>query len=702
MRQVTVLERRPDDPESVDGNHVVGRLGASGSAVVFLVRRPSGEQAVLKLFHAAPEGTGVLAEVEALRRLPVTGVAQILGTGLFGERPYLLAEYVPGPTLRRSVERDGPLDGPAPHRLAIATMTALVSLHQGGAAHRDLTPDNVVWGPDGPRLINLGVAHVLGAGGMATRSFRGGGYFAPEEMSGTVPGTAADVFAWGAVMVFAASGRAPFTGGSMTETMSRVLHDEPDLGVLPEDLRGPVAACLAKDPAARPSAEEVLFRLVGDSRVLGTQDFAAGPYGEAGSGATAAGPYRGAGTGAAAGLYGEAGSDVTAALPHGHGPTIPPAERVRRPGRVLALVAAGAVLAGVSGSVGYWLAPRRTAPVDPVAATRRPETAATPTATPVPVASADVVDAASTPPAKATKQIRLSEGRLTLRENPSDPLLVTSYTVADGKVREAHVRDPGGDGFRLLAKDGDNGEAVVSPDGAWIAVNPWNKFAASSTDFVMIVNRRTGERFTVNTAAKPLQGLYAIWSRDSRRLLVSLYRPDGKTLPNPRGFVVVDVATRRATVVTTGGERDDRAFFGWTPDGTGVVSAYASKGDLWGLRFRDLRGRVGRIAGWVGESPLPDRFSPSGRSFLSYCPKSRTTLCVWNTATGARTATVPVWNTREAVVQGWWDENHVIVADYRKDPVKYVVVNLDGEPVRTLAELPAKDGKVIQLRFSRR
>ncbi|MEV5412605.1 serine/threonine-protein kinase [Thermopolyspora sp. NPDC052614] len=670
MRQVTAPERRPDDPESVDGNHVVGRLGAGANAVVLLVRRPSGEQAVLKLFHAAPADAGVLAEVEALRRLPVTGVAQILGIGVYGERPYILAEHVPGPSLRRSIERDGPLDGPAPHRLAVATMTALVSLHQGGVAHRELTPDNIIWGPDGPRLINLGAAHVLGAGGMATRSFRGGGYFAPEELTGTVPGTAADVFAWGAIMVYAASGRAPFAGASMTETMSRVLHDEPDLGVLPEELRGPVAACLAKDPAARPTAEEVLFRLAGDSRVLGTHDFPAGPY-------------------------------TTAALPYGTGETTPPADRTRRPGRVLALVAAGAVLAGVSGAVGYWLAPRGTATVDPVAASPRPETA-TPTATPVPVASPDVIDAASTPPAKATKRIRLSEGRLTLRENPSDPLIVTSYTVADGRVREAHVREPGGDGFRLIAKDGDNGEAVVSPDGAWIAVNPWNKFATSSTDFLVIINRRTGERFTVNTAEKPLQGLYAIWSRDSRRVLVSLYRPDGKTLPNPRGFVIVDVATRRATVVTTGGERDDRAFFGWTPDGTGVVSAYAGKGELWGLRFRDLRGRVGRIAGWVGESPLPDRFSPSGRSFLSYCPKSHTTLCVWNTATGARTATVPVWDTREAVMQGWWDENHVIVADYRKDPVKYVVVNLDGTPVRTLAELPAKDGRFIQLRFSRR
>ncbi|MEV5552891.1 protein kinase [Nonomuraea wenchangensis] len=73
--------------------------------------------------------------------------------------PYIVSEYVDGPNLRRAVETGGPLDDDSLHRLAVGMATALTGIHRAGIVHRDLKPDNVLLGPDGPRLIDFGIAH---------------------------------------------------------------------------------------------------------------------------------------------------------------------------------------------------------------------------------------------------------------------------------------------------------------------------------------------------------------------------------------------------------------------------------------------------------------------------------------------------------------------------------------------------------------
>src|SRR5690606_24267564 len=119
-------------------------------------------------------------------------------------------------------------------------------------------------GPDGPRVIDFGIARVIGAS-----SARGSGllgtpsYMAPEQVSGGELGTGVDMFTWASTMLFAATGRHPFGNDTISAVFNRILHQEPDLSPLPETLRGVVAACLAKDPAARPDAQQVLLTLLG-------------------------------------------------------------------------------------------------------------------------------------------------------------------------------------------------------------------------------------------------------------------------------------------------------------------------------------------------------------------------------------------------------------------------------------------------------
>lgn len=172
--------------------------------------------------------------------------------------PYVVTEFIDGPSLRVLVERDGPQSGPALYRLAIGTATALAAVHQAGVVHRDLKPGNVLVGPDGPRVIDFGVARSLDATLTATSTVIGTpSYMAPEQLAGEAVGPAADVFAWGGLVAYAATGRRPFGAGTLRQTAARVLNGEADLHGTPGLLRPWVEAALHTDPDRRPASAEL-------------------------------------------------------------------------------------------------------------------------------------------------------------------------------------------------------------------------------------------------------------------------------------------------------------------------------------------------------------------------------------------------------------------------------------------------------------
>jgi ABC-type branched-subunit amino acid transport system substrate-binding protein len=270
----------PGDPSRLGEYVLVGRLGEGGQGTVFLGRDGAGAEVAVKLLRAGlsedpASRARFVRELAVAERVAGFCTAQVLDADVAGDQPYIVSEYVPGPSLQELVAERGPRGGTDLDRLAIGTATALTAIHQAGIVHRDFKPPNVLMGPDGPRVIDFGIARALDLGSSATSQAIGTpAYMAPEQVSGDPIGPAADLFAWGATMLYAVSGTAPFAGGAIAATMHRVLHFEPDLDPLPQHLRPLIAACLRKDPAERPGAQEVLLRLLGLPAGSGDTDIA--------------------------------------------------------------------------------------------------------------------------------------------------------------------------------------------------------------------------------------------------------------------------------------------------------------------------------------------------------------------------------------------------------------------------------------------
>ncbi|MFE0152689.1 serine/threonine protein kinase [Nonomuraea sp. NPDC059007] len=248
-------------PPSVGPYRIVRKLGEGGQGVVYLGVAPDGTPVAVKVLR---EG-GFEREIAAARRVEPFCIAQVLDASASGT-PYIVTEYVDGPSLAEAGRHGGAdLD-----RLAVATATALAAIHRAGVVHRDFKPGNVLLGRDGPRVIDFGIARA-GTSLTVTSSVVGTpAYMAPEQLAGAGVGPATDVFAWASVIVFAATGTPPFGDDTLPAIINRILHNEPQFGDLPEHLRAVVYACLAKDPAARPSMEEVLLRLLGGPTGRGT------------------------------------------------------------------------------------------------------------------------------------------------------------------------------------------------------------------------------------------------------------------------------------------------------------------------------------------------------------------------------------------------------------------------------------------------
>ncbi|MFE9102344.1 serine/threonine-protein kinase [Actinomadura geliboluensis] len=286
MQRVVPLEAR--DPRQVGGFQILGRLGVGGQGVVYQGRGRDGTLVAVKVLHeqlvASRANRNALArELEAARRVAPFCTAQVIAADLDAERPYVVSEYVDGASLEEVVESEGPRKGNALHRLSVATATALVAIHEAGIVHRDFKPANVLIGTDGPRVIDFGIARLFENTTTLTGKVVGTPtYMSPEQAAGERVGPATDVFAWGGVMTYAAVGRPPFGRGPMAAVMVRLAHEDPDLGDLPEPMRGLVMACLEKDPARRPTAHAVLMRLVAAPVSVQAPVEAPAPYPEPG------------------------------------------------------------------------------------------------------------------------------------------------------------------------------------------------------------------------------------------------------------------------------------------------------------------------------------------------------------------------------------------------------------------------------------
>jgi eukaryotic-like serine/threonine-protein kinase len=260
----------PGDPVRLGRFELLGRLGEGGQGVVYLGRgtNPGEERVAVKVLRSTVDANvleRLARELDAIHQVQPFVTAGVIEASAEGDRRYIVSEFIDGPSLQERVDTRGPLSEGDLQRLAVGTATALTAIHGAGVVHRDFKPANVLLGPDGPRVVDFGIARLTDAATITSGLIGTPSYVAPEQLAGRRPTSAVDVFAWAVTMIYAATGRLAFGADSVPAVMHRIMYEEPNVSGLPPALRTIVLECLDKDPGRRPSARDLLLRLVDPS-----------------------------------------------------------------------------------------------------------------------------------------------------------------------------------------------------------------------------------------------------------------------------------------------------------------------------------------------------------------------------------------------------------------------------------------------------
>jgi hypothetical protein len=249
-----------DDPRVIGEYRLRAQLGAGGMGRVYLGLSPAGRAVAVKVVHPDLANDAEFLrrfgqEVAAARAVSGIYTAPVVASGLNERPPWLATAFVPGPPLDQVVGENGPLPEQALWPLLGGLVEALQAIHACGVVHRDLKPANVLLATDGPRVIDFGISRAADGTALTAAGvvFGTPGFMSPEQAEGRGAGPASDVFALGCVVAYAATGAGPFGTGTAAAILYRVVHSEPVLDGIPPRLREVVAACLAKEPAARPT-----------------------------------------------------------------------------------------------------------------------------------------------------------------------------------------------------------------------------------------------------------------------------------------------------------------------------------------------------------------------------------------------------------------------------------------------------------------
>lgn len=255
---------RDGDPTSLGGYTLLGRLGAGSMGVVYLGQDERGHPVAVKAVATTITADETYRarfrrEVELALRVSSPYTARVLAADTQASRPYMVTEYVAGETLRDRISRAGAIADDQVLAIAAGLAAGMAAIHAAGVTHRDLSAGNVILATDGPRIVDLGVGHFEGATQLtqAGTSWGTPAFMSPEHATGQRVGAASDVFSWGSLIVFAATGHAAFGQGRPEQLMYRIVHEPPRLAGVPQDLKPLVEAALRKDPDARPTGAEL-------------------------------------------------------------------------------------------------------------------------------------------------------------------------------------------------------------------------------------------------------------------------------------------------------------------------------------------------------------------------------------------------------------------------------------------------------------
>ncbi len=258
---------RTSDPVRLGRYRLTARLGTGGMGLVYLGADPDGRLVAIKVLRPEIADDPDFRrrfdrEVRTLIRVRGVCTVRVIEADTESDQPFMVTEYVEGPTLADYIDKYGSLSAEMLYRLATGLADALTVIHAAGIVHRDLKPSNVILAQDGPKVIDFGIAQTLDGTSFTKTGIMVGspGFMAPEQITGR-PGPAADVFVWGVTVAYAAVGHSPWGTGNTDAVLYRVMHADPDIAAVPDSLKPLVAAALAKDPQSRPAARELLGQL---------------------------------------------------------------------------------------------------------------------------------------------------------------------------------------------------------------------------------------------------------------------------------------------------------------------------------------------------------------------------------------------------------------------------------------------------------
>ncbi|MEY9877328.1 outer membrane protein assembly factor BamB [Streptacidiphilus sp. MAP12-33] len=575
----------PDDPSTVGPYRLVARLGAGGMGRVYLARSAGGRTVAVKVVRAELAGDPEFRarfrrEVAAAQSVDGAYTAPVVDADRDSGTPWLATAYVLGPTLAEAVAEHGPMPEGTVRALGAVLAEALQAVHAAGLVHRDLKPSNVLLTADGPRVIDFGIARALDGSGATTTGVVVGspGFMSPEQASGRKVGPAGDVFSLGSVLCFAATGLGPFSEtASAAELLYRVVHAEPDLSRVPQPLLATVSACLAKDPAARPTPAQLLSLLAPEgaavalrgawlpaelsagiarhaARVMeletppprfGASAEAAGTAGTGAENASAATPVAGS---AETVLVGAGPAAASGAVGAAAEPTAPSRRRLLLGGlSAVGVVAIGGAAYALSRGGGTPTpAPKRSASPSP---TTTPTPTRPPGVAPEPLWTYQVSRTIASPPLFVDGHLLVADNDLTALDLHSGKPAWTGPTIGPGLVQRPMYL---GGGLLLMIDDNQDIAAVDPVTGAqrWTIPTPlqfgFNTLLGANDRTVFVA----GEQYALDAKGQPVivlgsdQSVIVALDTQSRKVRWVQHRR------SPNGYDVMGLATAKYVIYT--------------------------------------------------------------------------------------------------------------------------------------------------------
>lgn len=255
------------EQEIIGGYRLLKRLGAGGAATVWLACDEAGDRVALKILHPALAADDdyrerLLREARTVNSIRGGGVAHILDIEIDATQPFVVSEYIPGPTLSELLSR-GAINVGGVAAIGGALAQTLDDVHARRIVHRDVKASNVICSPRGPVLIDFGIAMGQDEARLTQTGLVSGtaGYTAPELLRGAPASATTDWWAWTATLLATLTGRPPYGSGVTAGILDRVLKGNPDVRGLDPLVAQLMCQGLHPDPQVRPSADSIIRHL---------------------------------------------------------------------------------------------------------------------------------------------------------------------------------------------------------------------------------------------------------------------------------------------------------------------------------------------------------------------------------------------------------------------------------------------------------